>query len=130
MPEFTRYAPPAGSFIRTAQLGTTREWVEPFMAQIEPYLANARQQSNYMPLGVTVAAALPEHESLLLGHSLVGLLEPLAIAFGLPHLRYVAGAKVHGLMGIGRNQRGCSIPLQAGAHVSLGHQRLRDRIGR
>jgi hypothetical protein len=96
VPEFTRYAPPAGSFIRTAQLGTTREWVEPFMAQIEPYLANARQQSNYMPLGVTVTAALPRHESLLLGHSLVGLLEPLAIAFGLPHLRYVAGAKVHG----------------------------------
>ena len=49
-----------------------------------------------MPLGVTVSRALPEHESLLLGHSLVGLLEPLAIAFGLPHLRYVAGTKVHG----------------------------------
>ena len=26
----------------------------------------------------------------------MGLLEPLAIAFGLPHLRYVAGTKVHG----------------------------------
>jgi hypothetical protein len=54
VPEFTRYAPPAGSFIRTSQLRTTREWVEPFMAQIEPYLASARQQSNYMPVGVTV----------------------------------------------------------------------------
>ncbi|MBE2319424.1 hypothetical protein DVA67_025845 [Solirubrobacter sp. CPCC 204708] len=96
MPEFTRYAPPAGSFIRTAQLGKTRQWIEPFMAQIEPYLANARQQSNYMPLGVNVTVALPDHQELLIGNSLVDLLEPLAIAFQLPHLRYVAATKVHG----------------------------------
>lgn len=96
MPEFTRYAPPAGTFIRTSQLGTTRQWIEPFMAQIEPYLATARQQSNYMPIGVNVSVALPEHEELLLGNPLVSLLEPLAIAFQLPHLRYVAGTKVHG----------------------------------
>ena len=96
MPEFTRYAPPAGTFIRTAQLGTTREWVEPFMAQIAPYLATARQQSNYLPLGVSVTVALPADEDLLDGNPLVGLLEPLAIAFELPHLRYVGGTKVHG----------------------------------
>lgn len=96
MPEFTRYAPPAGSFIRSAQLGTTREWVDPFMAQIAPYLATARQQSSYMPLGVHVGVALPEHEDLLTGNPLVSLLEPLAIAFQLPNLRYVSATKVHG----------------------------------
>jgi hypothetical protein len=94
--EFTRFEPPAGTFIRTAQLGTTREWVEPFMAQIAPYLATARQQSNYLPLGVNVTVALAEGEDLLEGNPLVGLVEPLAIAFGLPHLRYVGATKVHG----------------------------------
>lgn len=96
MPEFTRYAPPAGSFIRTAQLGNTRQWVDPFMAQIEPYLATARQQSTYMPLGVNVSVALREEQDLLVGNPLVSLLEPLAIAFQLANLRYVAGTKVHG----------------------------------
>ena len=79
MPEFTRYAPPAGSFIRTAQLGTTREWVEPFMAQIEPYLANARQQSNYMPLGVAYA---------LLGGAIC------TAAVLATHVEYLCGARV------------------------------------
>jgi hypothetical protein len=96
VPEFTRYAPPAGSFIRTPHFGSTRQWIEPFMAQIEPYLASARQQSNYMPLGVKVTVALSEREDLLIGNPLVALLEPLAIAFQLPQLRYVAGTKVHG----------------------------------
>jgi hypothetical protein len=94
--EFTRYAPPAGRFISTSQLETTRQWVEPFLTQIEPYLATARQQSNYLPLGVNVTVALPEHEDLLVGNPLVSLLEPLAIAFQLANLRYVAGTKVHG----------------------------------
>jgi hypothetical protein len=94
--DFTRYEPPAGKFIQTSQFGTTREWVEPFMEQIAPYLATARQQSNYLPLGVNVTVGLHEDEDLLEGNSLVGLLEPLAIAFQLPHLRYVGGTKVHG----------------------------------
>jgi hypothetical protein len=96
VPEFTRYAPPAGRFIRTAQLGTTREWVEPFMDQIAPYLATARQQSNYLPIGINVTVGLAPEEDLLVGNPLVGLLEPLAIAFSLPQLRYVGGTKVHG----------------------------------
>jgi hypothetical protein len=96
VPEFIRYAPPAGSFIRTPHLGSTRQWIEPFMAQIEPYLASARQQSNYTPLGVKVTVALHEDEDLLVGNPLVGLLEPLAIAFQLPQLRYVAGVKEFG----------------------------------
>jgi hypothetical protein len=96
VPEFNRYEPPAGSFIRTPQLGNTREWIEPFMTQIAPYLATARQQSNYLPIGVAVTVALPEHEELLHGNPLVSLLEPLAIAFQLPQLRHVSGTKVHG----------------------------------
>lgn len=96
MPEFTRYAPPAGTFIRTSHVGTTRQWIEPFMEQIAPYLATARQQSNYMPLGVNVTVAFPEEEDLLVGTPLLGVLEPLAIAFQLPHLRYVAASKEHG----------------------------------
>ena len=41
LPEFNRYEPPAGAFIKTPQLGNTREWIEPFMTQIAPYLATA-----------------------------------------------------------------------------------------
>ena len=59
MPEFTRYAPPAGNFIPVPHLLSDGPWLTEFIDGLEPILANARHQSNYAPLGMQLAVALP-----------------------------------------------------------------------
>ena len=94
VPEFTRYASPAGSFLRLPEL--TGDWIPGFVREIEPILANARHQSNFAPLGLTVAVARPPGADLLVGHELVDVVEPLAAALSLPQLRHVSATKAHG----------------------------------
>jgi hypothetical protein len=95
VPEFTRYAPPAGNFIPVPQLLSEGPWIAEFIAGIEPILANARHQSNYAPLGMQLAVALPQGTELLAGNALHSLLEPLAAAIALPQIRYAGAVKAH-----------------------------------
>jgi len=71
-------------------------WTAPFLREIEPLLANARHQSNYAPLGVTLAVAIPDEVPLLTDHPLYGFLGPLVSALSLPQLKYAAATKAHG----------------------------------
>ena len=102
VPEFTRYASPAGSAITVPQLSpklaspSGGPWIQAFVAEIEPFLANARHQSNYAPLGVQLALALPERAELLSDYHLDTFLAPLVSALSLPALRYAGATKAHG----------------------------------
>jgi hypothetical protein len=95
VPEFTRYAPPAGNFIPVPHLLSEGPWIEGFIAGLEPILASARHQSNYAPLGMQLAVALPQGTGLLDGNALHTLLEPLATAIALPQIRYAGAVKAH-----------------------------------
>jgi hypothetical protein len=95
VPEFTRYAPPAGNFIPVPHLLSDGPWIEEFVAGLEPILAAARHQSNYAPLGMQLAVALPKGSELLSGNVLHTLLEPLATAIALPQIRYAGAVKAH-----------------------------------
>jgi hypothetical protein len=93
--EFTRYAAPAGQFIPVPHLLSEGTWLDEFITELEPILHNARHQSNYAPLGMQLAVALPQDTELLGGHALHTLLEPLASAIALPQLRYAGAIKAH-----------------------------------
>jgi hypothetical protein len=95
VPEFTRYAPPAGNFIPVPQLLSDGPWIEEFIAGLEPILASARHQSNYAPLGMQLAVAVPPGAELLDGNALHTLLEPLVAAIALPQIRYAGAIKAH-----------------------------------
>jgi hypothetical protein len=95
VPEFTRYAPPAGSFIPVPHLLSEGPWLTEFVEGLEPILVSARHQSTYAPLGLQLAVAVPQDADLLGDHPLHTLLEPLTAAIALPQIRYAGALKAH-----------------------------------